>query len=64
MSHDSEAGYRCPKCEATSALLLPEPVAPQTHVALKCLKCAHVIRMPRYVLEGADGRFHSTSSLE
>ena len=26
MSHDSDAAYRCPKCGATSALLMPEPV--------------------------------------
>jgi hypothetical protein len=63
MSHDSHAAYRCPKCGATSALLLPEPIVPDSHVALKCLQCAHVLRVPRHVLEG-DGRFDSASSLE
>lgn len=64
MSHDSEAGYRCPKCGATSALLLPEPVVPEQHVALKCLQCAHVLRVPRRMLEGAGGALDSNRSLE
>jgi len=64
MSHDSEVGYRCPKCGATSALLLPDPPPQQSHVALKCLECAHVLRVPRHLLEGSGGRFDSTSSLE
>ena len=63
MSHDSDAAYRCPKCGATSALVLPEPIVRQSHVALKCLHCAHVLRMPRQVLEAA-ARLDSTSSLE
>jgi hypothetical protein len=64
MSHDSDAAYRCPKCGATSALLLPEPIVPESHVALKCLQCAHVLRVPRHVLESTGGRFDSSSSLE
>jgi hypothetical protein len=63
MSNDLDA-YRCPKCGATSALMLPEPVVRQSHVALKCLQCAHVLRVPRHVLEGAVTRYDSTSSLE
>jgi len=35
----------------------------ERQVALKCLQCAHVLRMPRHALEAA-GRFDSTSSLE
>jgi hypothetical protein len=64
MSHDSDAAYRCPKCGATSALLLQQPIAPESHVALKCLQCAHVLRLPRHMLEATAGRFDSTSSLE
>ena len=63
MSNDLDA-YRCPKCGATSALMLPEPVVRQSHVALKCLQCAHVLRVPRHVLEGAVTQYDSTSSLE
>ena len=64
MSNDTDAAYRCPKCGATSALLLPEPVMPESHVALKCLQCAHVLRMPRHILEGTATRFDSTGSLD
>jgi hypothetical protein len=64
MSHDSDAAYQCPKCGATSALLLPEPIVREGHVALKCLQCAHVLRVPRHLLEGAGGRLDSTGSLE
>jgi hypothetical protein len=64
MSHDSDASYRCPKCGATSALLLPQPVTRESQVALKCLQCAHVLRIPRRVLKGAVNRFDSTGSLE
>jgi hypothetical protein len=64
-----DGAYRCPKCGATSALLLPEPIVGDTvacdsRVALKCLQCAHVQRVPRQSLEGAADRFDSTSSLE
>jgi hypothetical protein len=59
-----DAAYRCPKCGATSALLLPEPVERDSQVALKCLQCAHVLRVPRQSLEGAAGRLDSTRSLE
>jgi DNA-directed RNA polymerase subunit RPC12/RpoP len=62
MSHDSDPAYRCPKCGATAALLMPEPI--QSHVALKCLECAHVLRMPRESLQDAVSGFDSTSSLE
>jgi hypothetical protein len=64
MSHDSDASYRCPKCGATAALLLPQPVKRESQVALKCLQCAHVLRMPRRVLKGGVNRFDSTGSLE
>ena len=64
MSNDPEAGFRCPKCGATSALLLPEPTVREAHVALKCLQCAHVLRVPRHKLEGAGGRFDSTGPHE
>ena len=57
-------GYRCPKCDATSALLLPEPTVRESHVALKCLQCAHVVRVPRHLLAGRGTRLDSTSSLE
>ena len=71
MDHPDGA-YRCLKCGATSALLLPEPIvagesaaiARDSRVALKCLQCAHVQRVPRQSLEGVAGRFDSTSSLE
>ena len=64
MDHPDGA-YRCPKCGATSALLLPEPiVAGEIRVALKCLQCAHVQRVSRQSLEGVARRFDSTSSLE
>ncbi len=63
MSNDLDA-YRCPKCGATSALMLHEPVSRQTHVALKCLQCAHVLRMPRHELENPGPRLDFTSSLE
>jgi hypothetical protein len=59
-----EAAYRCPKCGATSALLMPEPFLHKGHVALKCLQCAHVLRMPRQVLEAASARVGPTSALE
>jgi hypothetical protein len=36
----------------------------ESHVALKCLQCAHVLRMPRHILEGTATRFDSTGSLE
>jgi hypothetical protein len=64
MSNDPDAAYRCPNCGATSALLLPAPVMRESHVALKCLQCAHVMRMPRHILEGTATRFDSSNSLE
>ena len=63
MSNDSEGAYRCPKCGATAALLISQPVLHQALVALKCLQCAYVLRMPRHELEAAI-RFDATSSLE
>jgi hypothetical protein len=60
----SDTAYRCPKCGATSALLLPEPAVRKSHVALKCLQCAHVVRVPRHMLDGGGARIDSTSSLE
>jgi hypothetical protein len=64
MASDPDAGYCCPKCGATAALLLPEPVLQTTHVALKCLQCAHIVRVPRRQLEGAGDRLDSTDSFE
>ena len=64
MSHDPDAAYRCQKCGATSALLMPQPVTQGTHVTLKCLECAHLQRLPRHVLAGAGGPIDSTGSLE
>jgi hypothetical protein len=60
----SGGAFRCPKCGATSALLLPEPVVRDSHVALKCLQCSHVLRVPRQLFEAAAGRLDSTSPLE
>lgn len=64
MSHDPDAQYRCQKCGATSALLMPQPVTPETHVTLKCLECAHIQRLPRQRLEGAGGPLGSNGLLE
>ena len=64
MSHDSDDGYRCPKCGASSALLLPEPILRASHVVLKCLQCAHVLRVPRQLLESVSSRLDSNSPLE
>jgi hypothetical protein len=64
VAQDSDAAFRCPKCGATTALILPQPVLRPSHVALKCLQCAHVLRAPRHILEGGAERFDSTSSLE
>jgi hypothetical protein len=59
MPHDPDAVYRCPKCGATSALLMPDPVADESQVTLKCLECAHLVRVPRHQLEGANGPLES-----
>jgi len=64
MSHDHDADYHCPKCGATAALLMPEPIARETYVALKCLECAHIQRLPRGLLQGAGGSLDSNDSLE
>jgi DNA-directed RNA polymerase subunit RPC12/RpoP len=62
---NSDAAYRCLKCGATSALLMPEPVTQdETDVAVKCLECAHVQRVSRSLLEGAGGRLDSNSSAD
>lgn len=61
---DSDPVYRCPKCGATSALLLPQPSLRPSHVALKCLQCAHVLRAPRRILDSGDARFDSTTSVD
>ena len=63
MDHPDGA-YRCPKCGSTSALLLPQPAVGDSHVALKCLQCAHVVRIPRQVLEGTGSPLDSTRSFE
>ena len=75
VAHDSDAAaYRCPKCGATSALLLPPagprsrplpaPALRDSHVALKCLQCAHVVRVPRHVLESGGARSGSAGPLD
>ena len=64
MTRDADAVFRCPKCGATSALLLPEPFLRESHVTLKCLQCAHVLRLSRSRLESAIAPYDSTSSLE
>jgi hypothetical protein len=64
VTHDSDTVYRCPKCGATSALLMPQPILRPSYVALKCLQCAHVLRAPRHILEGSAARFDSTTSLD
>jgi hypothetical protein len=61
---DSGPAYRCPKCGATSALLLPQPVLRPSQVALKCLHCGHVLRAPRRILERGAARYDSTSSVD
>ena len=38
--------FRCPACGAESALRLPADAFP-THVTLKCLSCAALVRLPR-----------------
>jgi RNase P subunit RPR2 len=63
MSHEPDRAYRCPKCGATAALLMPE-VTRQPHVALKCLECAHIERVPRHLLQGAGGALDSNSPLD
>jgi RNase P subunit RPR2 len=64
MSHDPDAAYRCPKCGATSALLMPEPATQKSHVTLKCLECAHIQRVPRHQAEAAGSPLDSNDSLE
>jgi len=62
VAHDSDTAYRCPKCGATSALVLRQPILRPAHVALKCLQCAHVLRVPRHVLQRGAARIDSTTS--
>jgi hypothetical protein len=62
VAHHSDTAYRCPKCGATSALVLRQPILRPGQVALKCLQCAHVLRMPRHVLQGGAARIDSTTS--
>jgi ribosomal protein S27E len=64
MSHDPDAAYRCQKCGATAALLMPEPIAQARYVTVKCLECAHVQRVLRSLLEGAGGALDTTGSLD
>jgi hypothetical protein len=64
MSHEPDGAYSCPKCGASSALLLPEPVTRQTHVALKCLECAHIDRVPRALLHRTNDPLDSNRSLD
>jgi hypothetical protein len=64
VSHEPDGAYSCPKCGARAALLLPEPVTRQSHVALKCLECAHIARVPRALLESAGSALDSNRSLD
>jgi hypothetical protein len=64
MSHASNDAYRCPKCGATTALVMPEPITRETLVALKCLECAHIERIPRALLQSAGGSLDSNRSLD
>jgi predicted RNA-binding Zn-ribbon protein involved in translation (DUF1610 family) len=64
VAHDSDTAYRCPRCGATSALVLRQPIVRPSQVALKCLQCAHVLRVPRRMLESSAARLHSTTSLD
>jgi uncharacterized Zn finger protein len=64
MTHEAGAAYRCPQCGATTALVMPQPVLREGHVALKCLQCAHVVHMPRHRLPGATAPRGSTQPLE
>ena len=62
---NSDAAYRCLTCGATAALLMQEPVTREERdVAVKCLECAHVQRVPRNLLEGTGGRLDSNSSAD
>jgi DNA-directed RNA polymerase subunit RPC12/RpoP len=54
MSHNLRPEYRCPKCGATAALLIPEQNLETADVALKCLTCAHITRLPRSEVAGFD----------
>ena len=64
MSHDPNASHPCPKCGATAALLMPEPITRDPFVALKCLECAYIQRLPRSLVHGAGGSLDSNDSLE
>jgi len=59
-----DAGYRCAKCGATTAVIIPESSAQESDVTLKCLQCAHIQRVPRQQLEGAGGPLDSTDPLD
>ena len=65
MSHDPDAGYRCPKCGATSALLMPEPVTqerPRDPEVSRMRASSSECRAIR--LQGAGGPLDSNRSLE
>jgi hypothetical protein len=64
VTHDSDTAYRCPKCGATSALVLRQAILRPTQVALKCLQCAHVLRVPRQILEGGSAGIDSATLLD
>jgi hypothetical protein len=51
--HERDLDYRCPRCGATTALLIPTPIQHGTYIALKCVECAQVKRIPRREFEGA-----------
>jgi len=56
--------YRCPKCGATAALLIPEPMLRVVDVALKCIMCSQITRHPRDVVSNDAGHEGSTRSLD
>jgi predicted RNA-binding Zn-ribbon protein involved in translation (DUF1610 family) len=59
MPRDPHAEYRCPKCGAQAALIIPEAIPRATDVVLKCVDCAHISRIPRERLQGAGGPLDS-----
>jgi hypothetical protein len=54
MLHERNLEYRCPRCGATTALLIPTPIRHGTYIALKCVGCAQVERVPRREFEGVS----------
>ena len=64
MSHDPDAAYRCQKCGATSALLMPQPVTHSNARDREVPRVRPYPAVPRHLLEGAGGPLDSNGSLE